>query len=64
MDTTTTTVMTMAQVITTIGDVFQGALGWASTVANTVTNTPLLLFGVVLGFIGIGVGLFKRLLNV
>lgn len=61
---TASTVMTMETVISTIGTVFNGALGWASTVANTVTGTPLLLFGVVLGFIGIGVGLFKRLLNV
>lgn len=61
---TSTTVMTMETVISTIGTVFDGALGWASTVANTVTGTPLLLFGVVLGFIGIGIGLFKRLLNV
>lgn len=61
---TATAVMTMETVISTIGTVFNGALGWASTVADTVTGTPLLLFGVVLGFIGIGVGLFKRLLNV
>lgn len=61
---TAETVMTMETVISTIGTVFNGAMGWASTVANTVTGTPLLLFGVVLGFIGIGIGLFKRLLNV
>lgn len=61
---TSATVMTMETVISTIGTVFNGALGWASTVANTVTGTPLLLFGVVLGFIGVGIGLFKRLLNV
>ena len=35
---TSTTVMTMQQVISAIGDVFNGALGWASTVANTVTG--------------------------
>lgn len=64
MDTTTTTVMTMTQLISTVGDVFEGVLGWAATVGNTVANTPLLLFGVVLGFVGVGVGLFKRMLNV
>ena len=61
---TATTAMTMETVISTIGTVFNGAMGWASTVANTVTGTPLLLFGVVLGFIGVGIGLFKRLLSV
>ena len=61
---TASTVMTMETVISTIGTVFNGALGWAGTVADTVTGTPLLLFGVVLGFVGVGIGLFKRLLNV
>ena len=61
---TTTTAMTMAQVISTVGDVFEGVLGWAGTVGNTIAGTPLLLFGVVLGFVGVGVGLFKRMLNV
>lgn len=59
-----TVAMTMETIISTIGTIFNGALGWASTVADTVTGNPLLLFGVILGFIGIGVGLFKRLLNV
>lgn len=58
------TTMTMATLITTIGSVFEGVLGWAGTVGNTVVSTPLLLFGVTLGFIGVGVGLFKRMLNV
>lgn len=64
MDTTTTTVMSMASVISTVGDVFEGAVGWAATVGNTVANTPLLLFGVVLSFVGVGITLFKRMLNV
>lgn len=61
---TATTVMTMEQVISSISSVFTAAMGWASTVGNTISGTPLLLFGVVLGFIGIGIGLFKRMLNV
>ena len=56
--------MTMGTLITTVGSVFEGVLGWAGTVGSTVVNTPLLLFGVTLGFIGVGVGLFKRMLNV
>ena len=61
---TSATVMTMETVISTIGTVFKGAMGWAGDVASTVTGTPLLLFGVVLSFVGVGIGLFKRLLNV
>ena len=56
--------MTMANLITTIGSVFEGVLGWAGTVGSTITSTPLLLFGVVLSFVGVGVGLFRRMLNV
>lgn len=60
----TATAMTMETVISTIGSVFTGAMGWASDVGNTITSTPLLLFGVVLSFVGVGIGLFKRMLNV
>lgn len=63
-DTVEATTMTMSSLITTIGTVFEGVLGWAGTVGNTIAGNPLLLFGVVLGFIGVGVGLFKRMLNV
>lgn len=59
-----TPTMTMATLITTIGTVFEGVLGWAGTVGTTIVSTPLLLFGVVLGFVGVGVGLFRRMLNV
>lgn len=54
----------MADFITTITTLFTAAMGWMGTVATTVAETPLLLLGVVIGFVGIGVGLFKRLLRV
>lgn len=56
--------MTMATLISTITEVFTAAVGWVGTVATTVASNPLLLIGVVIGFIGIGVGLFSRLLRV
>ncbi len=58
------TAMTMATLLTTIGDVFEAAIGWVGTVASTITGQPLLLVGCVLGFIGVGVGLFKRIFNI
>ena len=54
----------MADLLSQITTVFSSAMGWMSTVASTVADTPLLLIGVVIGFIGVGVGLFHRLLNV
>ena len=54
----------MTEFIGTVGTVFTAVLGWAGTVGETIVDTPLLLFGVVLGFVGVGVGLFRRMLNV
>lgn len=60
----TTGSLTMASVLTTITEVFTAAVGWVGTVSETVVNNPLLLVGVVIGFIGTGIGLFSRLLRV
>lgn len=59
-----TTPTAMATLLSTIGDVLTSAIGWVGTVADTITNEPLLLIGCVLGFIGVGVGLFKRMFNI
>lgn len=59
-----TTTMTVASIISVISEVFTAAIGWVGTVSETVAGDPLLLFGVVIGFVGLGVGLFKRLLRV
>lgn len=56
--------MTMATLLTTITDVFTAAVGWVGTVASTIAGEPLLLVGCVMGFIGVGIGLFKRMFNV
>lgn len=58
------TSMSVASIISVISEVFTAAIGWVGTVAETITSNPLLLIGVVVGFVGIGVGLFKRLLHV
>ena len=56
--------LTMATVLSTITEVFSAAVGWVGTVSETVVSNPLLLVGVVIGFIGTGIGLFSRLLRV
>lgn len=55
---------TMATVISSITEVFTAAVGWVGTVAETVAGEPLLLIGVVVSFVGLGIGLFSRLLRV
>lgn len=55
---------TMSTITTAISSVFTAAIGMVSTVATTVMDTPILLFFAVLGVVGIGIGIFKRLLQV
>ena len=59
-----TTATAMGTLLSTVTEVFTAAVGWVGTVADTITGEPLLLIGCVLGFIGVGVGLFRRMLNV
>lgn len=55
---------TMATVLGSITEVFTAAVGWVGTVTETVAGEPLLLIGVVVSFVGLGIGLFSRLLRV
>lgn len=57
------TAVTLSTILGNIGSVFTSAMGWAGTVGTTVAANPLLLVGVVMGFVGVGVGLFRRMLN-
>lgn len=54
----------MATILTAVGDVFTAAIGWVGTVTTTVTTEPILLLFCVVPLVGLGVGLFRRLLNV
>ncbi len=54
----------MTEVLSNISTVFTQSMTWMGTVATTVADTPILLIGVVVGFIYVGVNLFKRLLHV
>ena len=47
-----------------VTSVLTSAVGWASSIGSTIVGTPILLLGVALPFVGFGVGLFKRMLNV
>lgn len=54
----------MADILSTVSTVFTSAVGWVGTVVTTITDTPLLLVFCVLPLVGLGVGLFRRLINV
>lgn len=54
----------MDAILTAVSSVFTSAIGWVGTVANTVTSQPILLVFAIIPLVGLGVGLFKRLLSV
>lgn len=58
------TTNTLANMLTTITTVFTAALGWVQSVSNTISDTPLLLVGCVIFFIGTGVTIFKRMFHI
>lgn len=62
METTTTT--TVATIVSDAGSIVTSGLGWVSQVVSTVTGNPLILLFVILPLVGLGVGLFRRLINV
>lgn len=56
----------MATILTTVGSIFTSAITWIGQVSTAITasgNEIILLF-VVLPLVGLGVGLFRRLINV
>lgn len=53
----------MAALITAIGDIFTAAIGWVSDVATAVTAQPTLLLWFLIPLVGLGVGMFKRLVR-
>ena len=56
-------VVDLSSILSDIGSVFTKALEWAGTVGTTIVSTPILFIGVILGFIGVGIGFFSRLLH-
>lgn len=53
----------MADLITTIGVVVTGALGWMGQVVTAIMAQPILTLSVVIGFVGVGIGYMKRIMN-
>lgn len=60
----TASTATVETLVESVGSVFTAAIGWVSTVANTIVDKPILLLFCVLPLVGLGVGLFRRLISV
>lgn len=55
---------TVSTIVGQVGTVFEAAIGWAGTVGTEIVETPLLLTFAVIPLVGLGIGIFKRLINV
>lgn len=54
----------MEAIISAVSSVFTAAIGWVGTIASTIASQSILLLAVVgVPLVGLGVGLFKRLLS-
>ena len=53
----------MSSILSSVSLVVTAAIGWVTQFASTITNTPLLLMFVVVSFVGLGVGLIRRLIR-
>jgi len=54
----------MTAILDVVNQTFTSAIGWVGDVATTVTETPILLLFATLSLVGLGVGMFKRLISV
>lgn len=52
---------TLAAIIGDIGKIVTGSVSWVGSFVGAITDNPLILMFVIVGFVGLGVGLIKRL---
>lgn len=53
--------VTISTILDHVGECVTEGISWMGDVATAVVGNPLLLFGVAISFVGIGIGLFKRI---
>lgn len=54
----------MSDIISSITTIVNGSTTWISSTGTIIADTPMLLFMVLVSFVGIGIGLFKRLTRI
>lgn len=59
-----TAAVTVASILADVGTIFTQAIAWCGKVGETIVSTPIMLIFAVIPLVGLGVGLFKRLINV
>lgn len=54
----------MADILTAVTSLVDAAVSWITTFCTTIVGQPLLLLFVITSFVGLGVGLIKRLVKI
>jgi hypothetical protein len=54
---------TVATVLADVNTIFTQALTWVGNVSSTVSANPIMLIPILLPLVGLGIGFFKRLIN-
>lgn len=54
----------MEAIITSVTSLVTASVGWIEAFVGVVTKQPLLLMFVITSFVGLGVGLIKRLIRI
>lgn len=53
----------MATILENVGSIVTSAISWMGSFASFVTDNPLVLMFVLIPLVGLGIGLFRRLLS-
>lgn len=56
--------MTVSTIVTNVTTLVTEAVKWVGSFIEVITSNPLLLTFVIVSFVGLGVGLIKRLVKV
>lgn len=54
---------TVATILTSVGDIVTSGISWVGDFAGAITGNPLILMFVAVSFVGLGIGLIKRLIR-
>ena len=55
--------ITISTLLSNISSIVTAAVGWMQTAATAITGNALALLFILLPLMGVGIGLFKRIIN-
>lgn len=59
----TTTAVTISTILGHVGEIVTSGVEWIGSFVGAITANPLILMFVIVAFVGLGIGLIRRLIN-